>query len=157
MQHPSIQESAAAIQGKAEIYNKLAAMIEADTRDREAFAVGANRIGEYWERGGEWSSNRDDKRKLSLDEVLKEASLSMDRYREYLDLFEKLGARKIRFLRKNKNVDIILSATGISVSGCVTTLERNADGDIPKQDIQPGYSIEILEVGEGWFVRKDCT
>jgi hypothetical protein len=98
MQHPSIQESAAAIQGKAEIYNKLAAMIEADTRDREAFAVGADRIGEYWERGGEWSSNRDDKRKLSLDEVLKEASLSMDRYREYLDLFEDLGARRIRFL-----------------------------------------------------------
>ena len=138
-------------------FEKLRLMITKDTQTQKSFAIGYERIGDYWEYSGEWSHSKHYEKKMTLDEVLDEVGISMNRYNEYLALFEKVGAKRISYGPKSGWTRIIIGTSGLGVSGAMTSININDDGSIPPSDIQESYQTEIIPIVDGWYINHDCT
>ncbi|WP_346837986.1 hypothetical protein [Microbulbifer sp. SAOS-129_SWC] len=139
-------------------FERLYLMIKEDTSAIPCFSVGADHIGEYWRHNGKWNTNRNYERKISLAKVLEEVGLSDQRYQEYLSLFEKTGSNRISYCPKDPSwARIIVHSSGLSVSGCLTSININGDQSVPVTDVKPSYSSEITPLGAGWYISHDCT
>lgn len=133
-------------------------MIKKDTKVMSCFAVGTRHIGDCWEHDEKWNTNQDYGRKVLLQDVLKEVGLSTERYVEYLSLFKETGSKRVSYCPDSSSwTRIIVGSSGIGVSGCLTSININGDGAVPKTDIQPSYSTEITPLTNGWYINHDCT
>jgi hypothetical protein len=95
---------------------------------------------------------------VKINSVLEEYSISEERYQEYMSLLDLLGAQRVSYGNSEDPwVSVLMQATGLSVSGCSTTLERIKSGKIPETEQSAGYSTEVMEIKDGWYLRKHCT
>lgn len=141
-----------------EFFELLQTLVQEDVGRSSCYAIGTDRIGEYWEFNGKWITNNDFNRKISLAQVLEETGLSNERYEEYLSLFELTGAELVEICPKNPTwTRILVRRSGLSVAGCLTSVNIRGDGSIPHSDVRPGNSSEILRLGDGWYLKHDCT
>ena len=139
-------------------FEQLYSMIQEDTTVSPCFAVGADHIGNYWGYSGKWNTNQNYERKISIEEVLKEVGLSAQRYQDYLALFKDTGSERIEYCPKEPSwARIMVHRSGLAVSGCLTTINKNGDRSVPETDIKPSYSSEITPLSNGWYLNHDCT
>jgi hypothetical protein len=138
-------------------FDVLYGLIKSDLKGRKCFAVGYEKLGDFWESSGLWSSNDDYSRKITIDEALKEVGLSQARYSEYLGLFKLVGAQRIGYCEKSGWARITMATSGLGVSGCLTSINISRDKAVPKTDIAKGYSSEITTIMDGWYINHDCT
>lgn len=141
-----------------DLFVVLHSMIKEDTKETSCFTVGTDRIGNFWEYDEEWTDSRNYQRKIAFEEVLKEVGISRQRYQEYLSMFRRTGALEVGYCPREPGWSrIVLYASGLGVSGCLTSVNINGDGSIPATDITPGYSIEITPFTDGWYLAHHCT
>lgn len=137
-------------------------MIVEDAGQRECFVVGFDNIGEYWERGGEWTHSSDYETKLSLSGVLKAVGLTEERYGEYKTLFEKTGSERVRFCHPLKyapqQVTVLVYRADLAVSGCSGEINwREETPPAPTGKRGDGDFTEITPLNKGWYLEYSCT
>lgn len=139
-------------------FEQLNLMIKEDTKAETCFAVGTDHIGDFWEHENKWNTNQNYDRKVSLEVVLREVGISIDRYNKYLALLKIVGSERVEHCSDIPNwTRIMVYRSGLAVSGCLTTVNIKGDGSVPESDIKPSYSSEISPLGKGWYLNHDCT
>jgi len=158
-QPPDPQELKSQFLSHQDSIETLQEMIKEDIRDRDCFAIGKDRIGDFWEYDDLWSRQSDYSRKVSLETVLAVEGIESTRYEIYLDLLGKLQAERIGFCKDHHDgwTRVIVGTAGLGVSGTMITFESYEDSDIPETDIQESYSTEIHQVSEKWFIQISST
>lgn len=143
---------------KQDAFDRIYSMIQEESFASPCFAVGTDHIGGYWGHNDKWSTNQNYERKIYLEQVLNEVGLSKERYKSYLSLFEEIGSERIEYCpKKPSRVRIFVHRSGLAVSGCLTSINLNGDGSIPEEDYKPSYFSEITPLGDGWYLKYDCT
>jgi hypothetical protein len=143
---------------KRESFNRLSAMIREDNKFHECFAVGTDHIGDYWEHNGKWETNQNYEHKTPLANVLEKFGISHQRYNDYLILFKETGSERIVYCPEvHGSTSILVFRDGLSIAGCLTTININNDLSVPEPDINARYSSIITSLGDGWYINHDCT
>lgn len=139
-------------------FEQLSSMIKEENYDASCFAVGTDRIGDYRGHNGKWNTNQNYERRISIEQVLREVGISPERYQDYLTRFNKVDSERIEYCPGEPSwIRIMVHRSGLAVAGCLTTININGDLSVPKSDIKPGYSSEIIPLGDGWYLNHDCT
>ncbi len=143
-------------------YTRLREMINEDTRNTSCFAVGTDRIGEFWESNNEWSDSNDYQNKLDLSGVLSAVGLSRNRYDEYLELFHEVGAERIQYCSNTARwgswIRVLNYRSGLAVSGCSGTIEWfEKNPPLSEGSRGEGDFLEVFLLDNGWQSMVDCT
>lgn len=139
-------------------FEALNSLIKEDSTGEQCFAVGHEHIGEFWETSdGLWYKSSEYSRKIPIEKVLNEVGISEVRYARYMALFKATGSQRISHCLESGWSRIILNASGLGVSGCLTSININGNLSIPNSDITKSYSSEITPIIEGWYINHDCT
>lgn len=155
---PDINSMKANFVSEKKSFEELNSLIKEDTAEEQCFAVGYENIGNFWKTtDGLWYKSGEPSRKISIKTVLEEVGIPEERYARYVKLFKSTGSQEISHCREIEWSRIIMSAGGLGVSGCLTSININGNLNIPKSDIAESYSSEITPIIEGWYINHDCT
>ena len=138
-------------------FEALNTLIKEDSAGELCFAVGHEHIGEFWKSGDLWHKSSDYTRKIKLETVLKEVGLSEKRYVQYMELFKVTGSHRVSHCKEIGWSRIIMAASGLGISGCLTSININDNLSVPESDITESYSSEITPIVDGWYINHDCT
>lgn len=154
---PDINEMKAKFISEKKSFEALNSLIKEDSAGEQCFAVGHERLGEFRKTSdGSWYK-RKSSRKISMEKVLEEIGISEARYVQYMTLFKATGSQRISHCLESGWSRIIMNASGLGVSGCLTSININGNLSIPNSDITKSYSSEITPIIEGWYINHDCT
>lgn len=128
---------------------------EASDSDSGCRTIGPRRIDGYWKQRGGWSEPGPPD-PVPLEEVLRAVDLDRDRYDSYLAALASAQASSLRRCPDQERTEIVVASTGIGISGCITTVEINGNGEIPQP--APSHSTsEIVPLDDGWYLSHYCT
>ena len=146
---------------------ELRQMIEADTAGGKCRRIGPQHIVGWWKKDDGWYQSSDYNHTIPLASVLREASLSESRYKQYLRLLSSIG--KNSFVEHCNNYERVdtrptwtrfkVLASGVSVSGCTTLVHHRGSRAIPKNEEAPGffYHYATIDIDDVWYVEYSCT
>lgn len=143
-----------------ESYEALKKMSREDKGDRTCFEVGLDHIGDYWETGGEWSSNAEYRKKLTLPEVLASSNISESRFEEYRKQFSKAGAERVSSCGspgQSGTTVVLIFRTGWLFAGCSATVEWSATPVLPEGKRGDGEFSEVTPMGKNWYLVYECN
>jgi len=123
--------------------------------------ISHERIGDHLRRGEEWSDE-------DLREAVDDLGLNSHQYREYMKLLDEIRAKRLTYSpaventkpghnKKSGTVEFLVASTGFVFGGCSTEIRIHTDGLIPQPLETPGFSIELLPLGGGWYVEHSCS
>ena len=139
-------------------FEELNSLIKEDAEEEQCFAVGHENIGEFWKTSNDlWYKSSEHSRKIPIEKVLEEVGIPEARYAQYMALFKETGSQRISHCKEIGWSRIIMSASGLGISGCLTSININDNLNIPKSDIAESYASEITPIIEGWYINHDCT
>lgn len=155
---PDINKMKADFVSAKKSFEELNSLIKEDAAEGQCFAVGYDNIGKYWKTtDGLWYKSGERSRNIPIEKVLEEVGIAEERYARYMKLFKSTGSQRISHCRETGWSRIIMSASGLGVSGCLTSININDNLNIPKSNIAESYSSEITPIIEGWYINHDCT
>lgn len=139
------------------------AKITSAQRPQKCFAVGVDRIGDYRERDGKWQKRSDYETSVELTNVLRLTGITRIEYDEYIELLDALNAYEVASCRDFRDsggpwVRVITYVSGISVSGCIGSIEWY-DSFVPTSSGGPdeSYFEQVEALDNGWFAILHCT
>jgi len=157
---PSKEKLTATYEKAKPDYELLKLAIIEDTKDRDCFEIGLDKIGEYRESFGTWKHRNDYNTKLSLSQVLSLVDLDEERFEAYKQLFEKTGSERVSYCGDTKFgpwISIFIHGSGISVSGCVGTIDWSQIMREPYGKRSEGHFQEVTTLTDGWYLVYSCT
>lgn len=133
-------------------YNQLAKMILEDSKGRQKFEVGDDRIGDYrlYDKG--WAKLYGNY--VTLDIVLSESAITDKRHSDYIALLNRLGASVVA--QYEQHVSITISATGLAIGGCLTQLlHKPSEFSLEK----PPWAqvFHKADLGKSWYGITKCN
>jgi len=144
--------------GQTSAFEILNSLIKEDSVGGQCFAVGHEHIGEFWKTSDDlWHKSGEYSLRVSLEKVLKETGIPGARYSRYMALFEKTGVQRVSHCLEIGWSRFTIKASGLGVSGCLTSININDNLNIPKSDVTESYSNDVTPIVDGWYISHDCT
>ncbi|ABC32168.1 hypothetical protein HCH_05506 [Hahella chejuensis KCTC 2396] len=138
-------------------YEKLTAMVTEDFQGEYCFSVGVNIIGDFREYSDGWSHTKDYESKLSLSQVLKDVSISENRYKSYLALFKTTQSERITFCPPSKYY-IMAHRSGLGISGCLLDIVKGVTPPAAYGKRNNGEDfMEVRVLNNEWWMEYKCT
>jgi len=149
-------------------FEQLRGMVIDDIGGRECLTIGLDHIGEYrtsyadltellMKNRLQWHHEKSLSEDVGLEVVLRSVGLKKRRYDKYLARFRKTGIPLVVYCRNPGWYRAIVHSTGISVSGCTTSININDTKNLPQTEVWTGGSKIITPLSDGWYVVEHCT
>lgn len=138
-------------------YELLTQMVTEDFQGERCFSVGTDNIGRYWESSGEWSHERDYQKKMTISEVLSEVGISDEKYKKYIELFNKTESERVTYCTPSKYY-IMAHRSGLGISGCLLDIVKGIypPADYGKRNNGEDF-MEVRLLKKGWWMEYKCT
>lgn len=162
---PSNEELVSRFQANVSVAEEIEQMIlnDAASRKSNTYAVGTDRVGDYW--GGltnKWSKEGERSKEgkqiyLTFKEVLEKEDLSQGRYDRYISLFDKLNSERVTVFIDDKNnrfVNILIFRQGLAISGCLMNFSYKS---LPPKNWNKkgdGSFDEYISLGNDWYIEN---
>jgi hypothetical protein len=128
--------------------------------------VGGDMVGEFCLWHGKWTNHKPPYTLHTQSEMMQMVGISAERYQEYLDLLDAVGAYRVsKGLGQNHKGEVALHIYryGIVSSGVcknvvyslhpLSNLVKDTDSHLAGKSKGQAYA----EIGDGWYIEKQCN
>ena len=155
---PTNQELTARFQEHKSEFILLRDMI---LEEEELLSVGSDNVGDFWFDRGEWTTHKPPYKNYSKQEMLEAVGLSEERYNEYLNLLDKVGAYRVSkqdTQSSNKEVYFGIYRSGIVPSGrtkgvVYSPIGRKEDSSTCESELSSG--VCFLRIEDEWYIEEE--